>query len=747
MIKEIRIPVKRCTNGIYLRWYYNGWHYYCFTNEYEITMQTESAGIQVMQVFSRISKTEIDTKISSKYSYHVTVTGISDENIEGFHGLLLAEKVEQYETQWYEVEITRGLFKTLEAGKPAHELTFEIWRNDLPNQSSTYQKSQILTIGSTVCDIDDGEVIAQTKQVNDIAEMQDRQSDFTASFKIRKTRAMRALFELSGEVGSNTNFPYTTQTARLVQDGIEMISYGVVVLEKADEQYYYISILSGNLNFFKAIEGKKISDLSLPDAVHTWDAQTQANSHALTHDYLYPALEPSDDAGIIPLTDDGTRAEVYGGWIWPFVKIKAIWDEIFVNAGFTCSGKILTDDKFLKTYMPITSLKPTNTAEFLYSLHWSGVVTIADHDILPGGDVINGTALFGTGHYIAPFDGSYTFQVTTVFPTSYPAIYLFKNGVEDSTFVMTYEDPTHSTHEITVTLVAGDDITFHTSGNTLYEYTIAVTKIDATKIGYTSPVNCATNLPAMTQTEFIKMVCNLFGLIPDAKARGRNVNFFNYSVLYDNITLSRDWSYYLSEKQDEVVFKFGDYAQNNYMRYKDSDDVIENTGIGTLQVNDLTLPIKKDVVSLPVSSTDEVLVLTDQRLSRIDFNKYDTKTDSYSQNENIDPRLVYISTSTGKTFGFRDALTGGTSYDVSDPKKATSAEIAFSSMGIYYAGLSRMLTKTNLRKAKFNLPAYEVAGFRHDIPIYLRQYKAYFYVNKITNYVVGKLCTIELIKL
>jgi hypothetical protein len=64
-----------------------------------------------------------------------------------------------------------------------------------------------------------------------------------------------------------------------------------------------------------------------------------------------------------------------------------------------------------------------------------------------------------------------------------------------------------------------------------------------------------------------------------------------------------------------------------------------------------------------------------------------------------------------------------------------------------YSGLSRLLTKTNIRKAKFNLPAFEVAGLKHNIPIYVSQYKAYFYVNKISNYVAGQLTTIDLIKL
>jgi hypothetical protein len=58
-----------------------------------------------------------------------------------------------------------------------------------------------------------------------------------------------------------------------------------------------------------------------------------------------------------------------------------------------------------------------------------------------------------------------------------------------------------------------------------------------------------------------------------------------------------------------------------------------------------------------------------------------------------------------------------------------------------------MLAKSALRRARFNLPAYEVAGFKHDIPVYLSQYKAFFYVNKIENYVNGRLCTVELIKL
>jgi hypothetical protein len=251
----------------------------------------------------------------------------------------------------------------------------------------------------------------------------------------------------------------------------------------------------------------------------------------------------------------------------------------------------------------------------------------------------------------------------------------------------------------------------------------------------------------MTQTDFIKMICNLFGLIPDTIARDRKIKFWNFNDLYKNISIARDWSAYLSETEDECELKFGDYARNNYLKYEDSDDVVEDTGKGTMQIDDETLDYEEDMVALSVSTCDENKILTDINVSRINFNEWNSDDSVYDAADDIDPRIVYVKQVTGKTFGIRDSLSGGTSYDTVSPKIACSSEVSFSQLIVNYAGLSRLLTKTNLRKAKFNLPVYEVAGLKHYIPIYLSQYRAYFYVNKINDYVPGQLCTIDLIKL
>jgi len=762
MISEIKININRCTNGIYLRWWFNGWHYFLFNNKYEIQMRTESMDTQTLQVYSTISKLERPTKLKSEYFYQVEVSGITAGNIDGFNSLLMAEKVEQYETGWYEVDITRGKFTLKEEAAPGYSLTFEITRKELPNTPAVFQKSQLLYIGDTLADLDDDEIIPINKQVNDIADMQDRQSDYTAQFKVRKTRLMKALFELSGEVGANTLFPYEKQTCKLIQEGIEIISNGYMVLDKVDDQYYYISIYSGNLNFFKEIEDKKLTDLLLPSTNHTWNAATQAASNSGNINYIYPLMEPSNDGGIIPLVDDGSRCEVYGGWIWPFVKVKAIWDEIFSNSGYAVEGDILTDSRMLALFMPICNRNISNgiMADHLYSLLWNGFRTFDVHEYnqmigLSGLiTLISGDVIFKNyGIYMCPYTAKYTLRIGILCAYDegfIPSVYLYVNNVNESSFTL-IENVSNGSYlyEVAYDATINDQLTFFVGYvRGMYLYTISVIDITLESISYGATVTPALNLPDISQIDFVKMICNMFALIPEANPRDHKILFWSYKKLYENIPQARDWSAYLSERDDEIEFKFGDYAQNNYLKYKESDDVVKDLGTGIMQVNDETLLDKKDILQLPVSTCDEVLVLTDINVSRIGMNTYQPDDNTYEAEESIDPRIVNISQISGtKTFGIRDALIGGTSYDVVGPKKASSIEVSFGSLMSNYGPLSNMLNKTNLRRAKFNLPVYEVAGFKHYMPIYLRQYKAYFYVNKINNYVPGKLCTIDLIKL
>ena len=699
----------------------------------------------------------------------------------------MAEKVEQYEAvilsgvitySWREVEITRGSHVIREDNSPGYRLEFEVTRKELPLTSTVLQKSVLLYLGDELCDLDEDEVVPLNKQVNDIAEMQDRQSDFTAAFKVRKTRAMRALFELSGEVGASTTFPYENKICRLVVNSVEVITGGNLILEKVTDQYYYVSIISGNLSFFNSIKGLKITDLTLASTNHTWNDATMAATHAADLDYVYPLCEPSDDGGICADTDTGDSVEIYGGYIWPFIKVKTIWDEIFSNAGYTVTGgNVLTSDTFLKLFMPITSRAITDITKYLYSINWEGnehihVDTFLGETNFTGVHLISGpldsatATLFRLGYYFAPYDGAYTMTVQAVVGlfSPVPTFSVYNGAVLEGTMELVSSSPwgyldTIRTWVYEVTGVSALDYIRIFGSPTQYIYwEWGVTKITGTDIGFGSVVTPRLHLPAMLQTDFIKMVCNMFGLVPDVTARDHKIRFWNYKELYDNVPVARNWEAYLSETENESEFKFGDYAQNNYMRYRESNDVLVDNGTGIMLIADETLPVEKDVAELPVSTCDEVTIMITNfsvDVSRINFNKYNADTAVYDSQKTIDPRVVYVDyTNTTasppyeKTLYLTATVGGAITQTINTPKKASSLEVSFSNLiKGYYPFLSRLLTNTNLRRDRFNLPVYEVAGLRHNVPIYLPQYRAYFYVNKISTYVPGKLCTIELIKL
>lgn len=775
-----KIFVSQCTTGVYLRWWFNGWHYYNFTNGYQIQMDTASQDIQVSQLYSVISKIERDTRIKSEYSYQITLHGIQPENIAGFTGLLMAEKVEQLESGvWREVWVTRGDHLIKQPDATGYILDFEITRYELPNASSVYQKSLRLYIGDTQLDMDDDEIVPINKQVNNIAEMQDRQSDFTAEFRVRKTRAMRALFELSGEVGANTTFPYLRQPCRLVQDNIEIITGGLLILEKVTDEYYHVTIMSGNTNFFNLISNLKLVDLDLASTNHTWEYLTQAATHVCASPaccFVYPLCEPSDDGGIAPLTDDGDRVEMYGGWIWCFVKVKCIWEEIFENAEYTVTGgEILESDYFDRLYMPIVNRTAGDTSRYHYMLYNPATHTLilGIHDFDYAGNVAvrgaDSADWVNFGFYTAHYSGTHQLRVvlryySTVLDVLFPTVTANPGGV---TLEMTQNQQINwytkqAVFEGSVDAVAAQTIRCYLNildpFQVIYYYEVQIVDIENPEIGYGSDVYPHLNLPDMTQIDFIKLICNMFGLVPEVNARDHEIRFWNYRELYENIPVAVDWSKYLSEREDEVEFKFGDYAQNNYLKYKQSDDVLVKNGIGNMQIDDETLEEEKDMVEVKVSTCDEVEMMDNifaVRTSRIAFNEWDDEDAEYKGADSIDARIVYIDNTRTvasppyyKTFAIRDTLLpGGATAEIATPLKASSLEVSFSTLISYYSFVSRLLTRTNLRRVKFNLPVYQVAGLRHNVPIYLSQYKAYFYVNKISNFVPGRLCTAELIRL
>ena len=127
------------------------------------------------------------------------------------------------------------------------------------------------------------DTVALTKQINDIAEIQKRQADYTNRFLCKRTPNNMAIAEMLNVPGNTSTRPYKWASARIVSNGIPVTNYGIALLQetKNREEYEYI-IYAGNYDLFSKIDGKYITDLDWSDLIHTFDI-TQHHIYLPTH--------------------------------------------------------------------------------------------------------------------------------------------------------------------------------------------------------------------------------------------------------------------------------------------------------------------------------------------------------------------------------------------------------------------------------------------------------------------------------
>src|ERR1700752_3727063 len=111
------------------------------------------------------------------------------------------------------------------------------------NQIQLYLNNQLV-------DLSDDSPIALTFQINNLAEVQNQQGNTSNQFKLPLTQRNRRILGFPDNVIFTTNLPYQKYQAKLVQDGLEIVPYGIAELNGMDQDMANITILSGNVDFF-----------------------------------------------------------------------------------------------------------------------------------------------------------------------------------------------------------------------------------------------------------------------------------------------------------------------------------------------------------------------------------------------------------------------------------------------------------------------------------------------------------------
>lgn len=580
-----------------------------------------------------------------------------------------------------------------------------------------------------VLDLADDEVVPITKQVNEVGKLDSFKSDFTREFKVKRTRKMEALFQNASSVNSETNLPYEELEVK-VKDGVELIPKGRLAINKSDNQYYYCSIYSGASFIFDTLKELTINNIDLSDLAHTWDAITAANSLKNNSDYQYLLADYSDDGLLVGNTDPlQFKAEE----LRCCVRVKYIFDKIF--EGYKLENDIANDEYFKRLFIPISTLKTVKEAAHGYLSQAEGQVKYNDNNVYldtitydPFNNISNNT-------YTAQITGTHYFSLfpLTLFgATSFEAIV---GGVSVSNYLGRDIFGIY----ISVDLTVGDEVSFIVFGGiaTHYDVMFKCYNIDPVQIGFTSIVNPSYYLPAINQAEFVKSICGFFGLVPDYDFITNTIKLWSINRLYENKYIAKDWSEYLSVEDEVLNFRL-DYARLNRFKWKEDKDVGTGNGDAMFAVNDFNLPKEKTILEMPMAGCDEV-IHSGEKMARIGWYETIPNSADYKQKESITPRMVLREPMAVAT------KIGAQSLTIAQSFKATSIDLQVSIA--YNDATVRMLRQTKKMVVKMNLPKNEIESFDPKIPVYIKQYSAYFYVPKISNFIPNMLCEVELIRL
>lgn len=593
---------------------------------------------------------------------------------------------------------------------------------------------------------------AMNKQANDIAELKDRQVDYSQSLKLPQTRNNCRLFGFSESVDVVTDFPYKKHKCRLFSNDSVIAGIGsYLVLVKVNE-YFEVQILSSNADFFSILESKKVSELSL--------GSCQRSGYGYIHDG-----EVSNDKGWCMASAIFAKGYTQAvdnsdGSQYPFVFIKYVIDKILQSNGYEPLITNVPLVEMSKKAINISTLIPDTNSLLIYnaSARCENRGSVDTTYLVPFEILTTGTGMLVSNAspigilYNAPAACKVTvnFSVVGTGNIGSRQIVEIRNKTTDiviytDDFTLSYSGETRTfTQQVDLSELEQIQVKIQSvrvMPVALYNFfvnTITFTNIITERVPLTGLIPFAPNLGFDTQLDFFKMFTQLFGLTIQVNNETKTVYAYTMQKLYDNKSLAKDWSEKLHDKKSDKSFTIRSYGQSNYIKLDDNEiDNVKDKGVFTIQNETLTL--EKDLFSIKLEAGYDVtgsttiggLPTASIPLEEVTVDG-EVTTREFKDGK---PHVVDITLQQVNIIG-----------TILNIKFATHAT-AQSFVDNYYARLIEMLYRAKWIDEEFWLTDEDIEKFDHFVPVYVQKYGAFFYVNKIKNYISSQLTKCEIIKL
>lgn len=493
----------------------------------------------------------------------------------------------------------------------------------------------ILYINSQLADLDAGQVIAQTKQVNDLNSLENRQANYTNKFNLPKTANNVRIMNFLTVPGNQSDVPYTQNSCSLYSETGECFVYnGWVVVTDGGDSYEAV-VYDGIIDLYKSIENTTLASLIPSDITHDKNLMAVTNSwdESKNLPYRYILADYNGNNGQVNTSLPSVNID----YLVPSFSVSWLWNRVFNQNGFKCSGQIFNTDDFKNLWM--TYPKGVPTADEGTDVFVCDTFTPYNKSVKDGRDnywktlIVKHTAptTFNTnvltnnpdGNFIKVKEpGFYKLYVSgtvnakdpvTIFVNRDMAVATANDAkalnaqkpqeiiatkiprgtkIEESTGVM------QLTADSTLWLMMrhhdpNDAIRLEHSEK--WELEVSLKKIELTSIDFGAA------FADFSVRDFMQEIVQRFGL-----TMYKN----KYSPEYEFLTLKeqietpqvQDWSTKFSKKLNENYI-YGSYAQRNWFRYVYNDKESSHNDF-YIEVPNINLPDSRDVIKSKIYSPD-----------------------------------------------------------------------------------------------------------------------------------------------
>ncbi|QHS56074.1 hypothetical protein GWR56_11210 [Mucilaginibacter sp. 14171R-50] len=524
-----------------------------------------------------------------------------------------------------------------------------------------------LYINDELVDLADDSPVALTFQINNLAEVKNQQGNTSNQFKLPLTQRNRQILGFPDDVAFTTSLPYDNYQARIIQDGLEIVPAGLAVLNSVDNDTAAITVLSGNVDFFDALD-VKIYDMgdsttttgarkAFEQYMHTWKVASVVNSQTNTDGWIWPVV----DYGLIP-ADFVNNPQIDVRYMRPGFFLKTAIDKFVALAGYKVNPDsfLLKQPMYEKLIVQFAGDSFEHGTDYQKSPDEQGVLATlgrnfqASHPnthkatgIIPFVNVVNNK----NGNY-NPSTGVYTATsvVKVNMTLKIPSFYFhgrlssdYKSNVEIRLF---FHDPINGDTDLTATqfdltdaildqpinyanitgskkttelvtlsapaeLVPGCQlmVVYVFQGYTGSDFSMPANcelsiTADNHDVLYGQQVQCERIFPDITQKDLLKDTLQRFGIICQTDNTNRMVTFSSFRDIVENIPRALNWTGKCLDQGKTVTFQLGNYAQINNLLYKEDEGIFpQKFGNSQIKIADKTLPLNADLFESQFAAT------------------------------------------------------------------------------------------------------------------------------------------------